>query len=88
MRTTELEGCCGVKVFYDFSRPDAFDDRPLKARLTAAVESEADGGIGIATTIPSQRNAVKALRSLGFKVIKRFKNPTTRNTISMWMRKL
>ena len=45
-------------------------------------------GLLTATTIPSQLNAVEALKQRKFKIVKRFKNPNTGNWVTVWMKRI
>ena len=52
------------------------------------LDAEGDGArVFMATTISSQKNAVKQLREHGFKVISTFRNVETKNTVTIWLRK-
>lgn len=68
-----LRGCCGITEVYDLNTEDA--DRYFSETKAC-----------IATTIAEQRREISALKRLGFKAVKRFKNPETGNNVTLWYR--
>lgn len=69
-------------------------DTPEDSGITTATRAKTltdnffDEEIGrcgvIATTIPSQKKAIAALKDEGFVALKSFRNPRTRNTVTIW----
>lgn len=45
-------------------------------------------GAWIATTVPSQRGAIRALKANKFKKVFTFTNPGTNNKVTLWAKKL
>ena len=96
--TNRLSNCCGaveVGLFRTYTA-DLFDNllEPCERRVTRAMvvaavalnllEADDNGSCYIATTIPTQRQGINALRELGFKVVDSFVNASTKNTVTLW----
>lgn len=98
METNQFQYCCGAEEISGFYGTSS----EIKARIKAYLDQqldfikdyEADGDMGeiagayIATTIPSQRPAITALRALKFKEVFTFVNPGTGNKVTLWAKKL
>jgi hypothetical protein len=77
MGLRDFEYCCGLmEVEAGQFAPD--DLREAKRSVSAV----------IATTVPSQRQAIKALKASGFVALRRFKNGNSGNTVTLWYRNL
>ena len=89
--------CCGAIEIGDFPDLDAYaysyDNGPMReVSLRQATKwlakdlrnSLMGGRLYIATTIPSQRVAVAALKSAGFRRVGSWTNSNTRKRVTMW----
>ena len=84
----EFEGftyCCGAEEFGNLYATA----KEIKAQFLSAIESTEDRpGAYIATTVPSQRSAVAALKSLKFRKVFTFTNSKTGNKVTLWAKKM
>jgi len=89
----QLAFCCGVMEVGSLRTEEIFqeeledDDSPLDyATLVKAGERVSDSPCEIATTIPSQRQAIAALKALGFRKVLSFTNGSggRGNRVTMW----
>ena len=81
MDVRELEGCCGVIVFFDLqnSSGDREDFEYSCGEYPQAI---------LVTLIPSQKKYwARTLRKNGFRVVKNFKSVNTGNKITLYYRK-
>jgi len=81
----QLSGCCGV---LEISTLDNLDNSEVgRAKFLIACANYRHAGIIIATTIPSQRNAVAVLKATGFEPLSAFAG-NTHNRITLWQLRL
>ena len=88
--------CCGILEVGDFDtnydNNGVFISRnPKKMLLALREELNCTGDnytAAIATTIPSQRVAIAALRACKFQPLKTFKSASTGSRITLWFKKL
>jgi len=101
MERNSFEYCCGAE---ELGILDGLTAKELKgflatqASLLKAAEDPNDEdsmdspedfpGAYIATTIPQQKVAIRALRANKFKQVFTFTNPGTGNKVTLWARKL
>lgn len=81
--SSDMPGCCGVDVVHGFG-----NGKSLWASLFQAIYVRKDFGLVntlIATTIPYQTDAVKALKFCGFKKAGSSRNPNTNHVVTTWV---
>jgi hypothetical protein len=95
MHIDVLQGCCGIYELLDFPLEsctyrylkEEFEDwlkQLYNERLSKQYLTTEPLNAIIATTIPSQKIAIKFLRSNGFKFLAKTKNSNTGALISIW----
>lgn len=76
----EITRCCGLTGIGGLAA-SLFDEAVLDIvheDITTAI---------LATTVPSQSKVVKALKERGFVALKKFRNSSTGNMVTIWYRK-
>lgn len=76
----EETNCCGLQSLGQLSLLDTEDrswDTTIKDRLYK-------GTAYFATTVPREREVIKALKRLGFKSRLKWRNARTTNTVTLW----
>lgn len=92
-----FEYCCGMEELGNFSG-SYLETKDSIAQQLAAMEDDreqvaegdydsASGGL-IATTTPTQKAAIRALKFHKFKEVFAFTNPGTGNKVTLWAKKL
>lgn len=77
--------CCGMVEFGQFGD----DGEEILAELKAQWNMVGDGFTGaLATTVPDQKEAIRALRKLKFEPLKTFKSASTGSRITLWFKKI
>jgi hypothetical protein len=75
--------CCGIGVIGSFQVDDD-DDFNVDCHLNINNIREEGRNLILATTTPNQKEAIKALKKLGFKRMARFKSYSSGNVITLW----
>ena len=93
MHNEGFQYCCGAEELgplHDMTTKslEAFlqNERSILEDLESADYFPA--GAYIATTVPAQRTAIRALKANKFKQVFTFTNPGTQNRVTLWARKL
>jgi len=97
MEKNDFQHCCGAVEIGNFYGTARSIRQFIQGEIESCQEAVKDGsdldyvetyGSMIATTIPSQRSAVTALKSLKFKKVFTFQNPNTGRPVTLWAKKL
>jgi len=100
MYPANFEHCCGAVEIGEFGSANYQQVKSsilttindYKSEVTMAQEDGFDPvevpGAMVATTVPSQRPAIRALKALKFKQALTFVNPGTGNKVTLWVKKL
>ena len=98
MEKNDFQHCCGAVEIGNFSGTARAIRQFIQGEIERCQEAIKDGGGDldyvvtygsmIATTIPSQRSAVTALKGLKFKKVFTFQNPNTGRPVTLWAKKL
>lgn len=85
----EFPGCCGISVLQNLEFSNNGDGKfpGTDAQGHALLYEAAVQGIGgliLASTVVTQKDAVAGLRAAGFEVLKTFTNPGTKREVTLW----
>lgn len=76
----QIANCCGLTGI------GGLNVEPFDKEVSDVVQDEIGTAV-IATTITKQVKEIKALKERGFVALKKFKNPSTGNIVTIWYRK-